>query len=173
MKKRIVVGVMGPGSTANPEEIQNAYEIGSLIAKQGWITLTGGSNTGVMNTALKGAKETDPDCFTVGILSNNGEEDKTSKYLDIKIPTGMGEGRNYLNIKTCDVIVICCDDLFTSLGTMSEFIFALKHKKPIIIISSYDSNMDLLNSFSKEFIYEKRTIFTNPVDAIEQIKLWF
>lgn len=138
MKKRIVIGVMGPGSNATVREIENAKELGINIARNGWTTLTGGSNTGVMNAALEGAKSFDSTSSTVGILSHRGDLELTSKYVDIAIPTGMGEGRNYLNISSVDIVVICCNDLFSSLGTMSEFIFALKQKKQIIILGTLD-----------------------------------
>ncbi|MEI7810102.1 MAG: hypothetical protein WCI41_00905 [bacterium] len=138
MKKVLTIGVMGPGKNATESEILLAERVGRIIAKKGHYTLTGGSNTGVMNAALKGAKDFDPDARTIAILSNNGEVEKTSQYADVCIPTGMGEGRNYMNIRSCDIIVFCCDDLFKSTGTLSEFAFAVKHEKCIIIIHKKD-----------------------------------
>ena len=36
-----IVGVMGPGATATPEECCPAERLGALIANEGWTTLTG------------------------------------------------------------------------------------------------------------------------------------
>ena len=36
-----IVGVMGPGATATPEECRPAERLGALIANEGWTTLTG------------------------------------------------------------------------------------------------------------------------------------
>ena len=54
--RKIIVGVMGPGKNATANDLQNAYTLGQLIAKQGWILLIGGRNLGAMDTLSKGAK---------------------------------------------------------------------------------------------------------------------
>ncbi len=43
-----IVGVMGPGQSATLSEREQAYQLGQLIAANGWILLTGGRNVGVM-----------------------------------------------------------------------------------------------------------------------------
>lgn len=134
MKRTLTIGVMGPGSNATEEEIFLALNVGMIIASKGHYILTGGSDTGVMNAALQGAKEYDPNARTIAILSHNGEIEKTSPYADVCIPTGMGEGRNYMNIRSCDIIIFCCNNLYKSAGTFSEFTFTIKHKKPVIFL---------------------------------------
>ena len=57
MASKIIIGVMGPGENATPDENEMAYELGQEIARQGWITLTGGRSFGIMDAALKGASE--------------------------------------------------------------------------------------------------------------------
>jgi uncharacterized protein (TIGR00725 family) len=49
-----IIGVMGPGkiSESQTEECKN---LGKLIAKNGWVLLTGGGNDGVMNATSEGA----------------------------------------------------------------------------------------------------------------------
>lgn len=133
---------MGPGSTATPNEISIAEIVGGYIARNGHYTLTGGSNLGVMNAALRGAKKYDPDARTIAILSHGGEPEKTSEYADVCIPTGMGEGRNYMNIRSCDIIVICCNDVRLSSGTFSEFNFTIKLKKPLIIFHEKEEGVN-------------------------------
>ena len=61
-----IVGVMGPGATATPEECRPAERLGALIANEGWTTLTGGMAAGVMDAALRGASAAGG--LTVGVL---------------------------------------------------------------------------------------------------------
>jgi uncharacterized protein (TIGR00725 family) len=177
LNKKIVIGVMGPGSTTSENERQNAFLIGGLIAKNQWIALTGGGSTGVMDSALKGAKFTYPECTTIGILSSHGEKEKTSMYADIRVPTGMGEGRNNLNVKSSDIVIVCCDNPFKSPGTLSEVIFALKHKKPLICFCSTETDRriyeDFISKFPSEFHHSMQEIIVEKVLMIEKIiKIW-
>lgn len=71
--RKIIIGVMGPGEQATATDLQNAYELGKLIAQQGWVLLTGGRNVGVMDAANQGAKSANG--LTVGILPGNNTND--------------------------------------------------------------------------------------------------
>ncbi len=57
VKRKKIIGVMGPGDLATETDIKNAYELGKLIAQEDWILLTGGRNVGVMDAANKGSQE--------------------------------------------------------------------------------------------------------------------
>ena len=126
-----IIGVMGPGASASKTDLQNAYNIGKFCAQKGWITLTGGRNKGVMNEALKGAKENGG--LTVGILPTD-EKELFSKFLDIPIITNMRSGRNYINVLSSDIVAVCGIDP----GTSSEISLAIKPGKTIILIGLYD-----------------------------------
>ncbi len=159
MTKKIIVGIMGPGSDATDWEKETAEQIGAIIAENGWWILTGGSPNGVMHHGLKGGKELNPHIVTIGILSHDGSDPtKTSEYVDLPIPTGMGEGRNYLNVKSCDILVFCCNNVQSSPGTYSELVFAIKHKKPIICF-----HQDKQNS-KKPY----RAIYTNIINGFDE-----
>ncbi len=107
-----------------------AYELGKLIAQNGWILICGG-RTGVMEAACKGAKEKDG--LTVGILpSVNGKD--ANAYVDVKIPTGIGYARNIFVVRAAD-IVIALDGKY---GTLSEIAFAFNENKPVIGIDTWD-----------------------------------
>ncbi|BAY34196.1 CHP725-containing protein [Nostoc carneum NIES-2107] len=93
--RKIIVGVMGPGEKAKARDLQNAYQLGSLIAQEKWILLTGGRNAGVMDAANKGAKSANG--LTLGILPRN-EQDSISDEVDIAIFTDMGNARNNINV---------------------------------------------------------------------------
>jgi uncharacterized protein (TIGR00725 family) len=128
MAVKFIVGVMGPGENATPDQNCIAYELGSAIAAEGWITLTGGRGFGVMDAALRGAAENDG--MTIGVLPAENAKG-SSKHASIKIITGMGGARNQVNIMSSHALVICG----MSAGTASEVCMALKADKKIILLN--------------------------------------
>ena len=132
MKK--IIGIMGP-TNAKEDDLINAYQIGKYCAENDYIALTGGLKYGVMNEALKGAKENGG--LTIGIMPT---DDKTeySEYADIPIITTMKSGRNYIEILTSDIIVACG----IAAGTSSEISLAIKPKKKIILVG-LDENANI------------------------------
>ncbi|MEE4353751.1 MAG: TIGR00725 family protein [Desulfatiglans sp.] len=126
MKKRIV-GVMG-GGKGSEEDMQNAYELGKLIAEKGWVLLNGGRSAGIMESSAKGAKEAGG--LTVGILPGK-DGAGASEYIDIQIITGAGDARNYYNVLSSDVVIACKGGA----GTLSEIALALKRKKNVILLN--------------------------------------
>jgi uncharacterized protein (TIGR00725 family) len=128
MARKIVIGVMGPGENATPENNVIAFELGKAIAKQGWIVLTGGRSFGVMDAVMKGAHEANG--LTIGILPDANEQN-ASDNADIRIVTGMGSGRNYLSVLSSHVVVV----LGMAAGTASEVALAIKANKRIILLN--------------------------------------
>ncbi len=123
---RIIIGVMGPGQATRPVR-QLAYQLGKAIAAEGWVTLSGGRNAGVMDEVNRGAK--DGGGLTIGILPGV-RINKVSEYVDIPIMTGMGSARNNINILTASVVVACG----LGAGTASEVALAIKAGKPVILL---------------------------------------
>lgn len=121
-----IIGVMG-GATVKPSVRDLAYRLGALIASRGWILLNGGRNVGVMAASAAGAKEAGG--TVIGILPDKTDA-KASKHLDVAILTGLGDARNLINVLSSDVVIA----LRGSLGTQTEIILALKHKKPVILL---------------------------------------
>lgn len=124
--RKPVVGVMG-GSKVSDADYEMARELGGLIARRGWVLLNGGRNKGVMAASAKGAKEAGG--TVVGILPDRSTR-KASPDLDIAIVTGMGDGRNVLNVLSSDVVIACPG----ALGTLSEITLALKNDKHVILL---------------------------------------
>lgn len=124
--KRIVVGVMGGGS-ASAEAIDAACRLGSLIAREGWVLLNGGRDSGVMDASARGAR--DVGGLTVGILPGRTLEG-LSDAIDVPIVTGMGDGRNCVNVLSSDVVIACPGGA----GTLSEIALALKSGKDVILL---------------------------------------
>lgn len=124
---RFIVGVMGGGEGASAETCREAYDLGSLIAKEGWILLNGGRPAGVMGASARGAREAGG--ITVGILPGKDARE-ASPDVDIPIPTGLGDARNYINILSSRAVII----LPGGAGTLSEAALALKNGKTIITL---------------------------------------
>ncbi|MBN1602379.1 MAG: TIGR00725 family protein, partial [Chitinispirillaceae bacterium] len=123
--RKPVIGVIGAGK-ASQEQCDLAYEIGKLIALRGAVLVCGGLG-GVMEAAARGASENDG--LVIGVLPGNQKTD-ANPYIDIVIPTGMGNARNLLVVKTADVI-IALPGLY---GTLSEIALALNDNKTVIYL---------------------------------------
>lgn len=154
----MIVGVMGGGEAASAEDCKVAYHLGKLIAREGWVLLNGGRPAGVMEASARGAKENDG--LTVGILPDNSSC-FACKYIDIPIVTGMGDGRNYINVLSSDVVVA----LPGKAGTISEIALALKNRKKVILLNfAVGKTLD--------FYMEEGLLHTagSPEEAIQVIK---
>ena len=118
------------GHSCSKESYNFAYELGKLIAKEGWILISGGKE-GVMEAVCRGAKEQGG--LTVGILPGYDQKE-ANDYVDIKLPTGLGYARNVLVVRASDVVIAVSGEY----GTLSEVGFALSEKKIVIGIDSWD-----------------------------------
>ena len=137
---------MGPGEQATATDLQNAYELGKLIAQQGWVLLTGGRNAGVMDAANQGAKSANG--LTVGILPGNNTND-VSESVDLAIVTNLGNARNNINVLSADVVIACG----MSAGTAAEIALALKANKKVILLNNNQESKLFFQRLSPENIY--------------------
>lgn len=156
---KIVIGVMGPGENATKENIECAYKIGKLIAEKGWVLLTGGRNSGVMDAACKGAK--DANGLTLGILPTS-EPETVSSAVDIAVFTDMKSARNNINILSSKVVIACGMEA----GTASEVCLALKIKKEVILINQDE----ISKNFFKKIGKEKVTFVEKAEEVIQKIE---
>ena len=127
--ERKIIGVIGAG-VAGEELRRNAEETGRLIARHGFILVCGGLG-GVMEAAAKGAKEGGG--TTVGILPQ-ADRHAANPYIDIPVATGFGEGRNVIIVRTADILIAIGGEY----GTLSEIAFALKMRKTVIGLGSWE-----------------------------------
>ena len=137
---------MGAGATATQADIANARQLGKAIAENGWILLTGGRKSGVMDAASKGAK--DADGLTIGILPNNNTQG-ISDAVDIAIVTDLGNARNNINVLSSDIIIACG----MGAGTASEVALAIKNNKQIILLSDNQESKQFFKNLSPENIF--------------------
>jgi uncharacterized protein (TIGR00725 family) len=120
---------MGAGESAAAEAVALAERLGELVARAGWVVLTGGRDVGVMDGASRGAKRV-PGSLTVGVLPARSGE--VSAHVDLAIFTGMGEARNVINVLSSDLVVTCGAG---GAGTASEAALALKVGRPLVLLA--------------------------------------
>jgi len=160
MAQKTIIGVMGPGENASPDENEMAYELGNEIARQGWITLTGGRSFGIMDAALKGASEAGG--ITIGVVP--GDNDKNSSdHAQIKIVTSMGSGRNYISVLSSHVIVV----LGMASGTASEVALALKSRKKVILLNQDEITIRFFKNLGTYNVLVTKTV-SETIQSIKQ-----
>lgn len=126
---------MGGGTVPDDVEAQ-AEALGAAIAEAGWVLLNGGRAMGVMDASARGAAQAGG--LTVGVLPDRGHgRGQTSEHIQVPIYTGMGDGRNAINVLSSDVVVA----LPGGPGTLSEVALALKARKQVVLIGWEDSDL--------------------------------
>jgi uncharacterized protein (TIGR00725 family) len=123
------VAVVGAGrATAEQERV--AEEVGRELARAGAVVVCGGLG-GVMEAACRGAK--DGDGATLGILPGL-DRAAANPFVDVAVPTGLGEARNALVVRAADALVAVGGEY----GTLSEIALALKTGKPVVALGSWE-----------------------------------
>lgn len=130
-----MVAVFGPGHPTR-DEYNLAAEVGRRLAGRG-VTLVCGGLYGVMEAACMGAKEAGG--RTVGVLRTYNRHEANA-YVDVVIPTGLGDGRNVI-VATAGEAGIAIGG---QLGTLSEIAIALKHGIPVVGLNTWKLDRDTL-----------------------------
>jgi uncharacterized protein (TIGR00725 family) len=125
----LYVSVSGSGD-APPEVIALAGEVGSRLAAANAIVVCGGLG-GVMEAVCRGAKTAGG--TTVGILPGTTRSD-ANDFVDVSLPTGLGESRNALVARAADALIAIGGEF----GTLSEIALAIKIGKPVVGLSTWD-----------------------------------
>jgi uncharacterized protein (TIGR00725 family) len=157
--KQTIIGVMGPGESATAIDLDYAYQLGEYIAKKGWVLLTGGRASGVMEAASQGAKSAQG--LTIGILPNN-DTINASEAVDIAILTNLGNARNAINVLSSDIIIACG----MGAGTASEVALAIKENKTVILLNQTLESQ----AFFQQLAPQQVIIVPTPQAAIEAIQ---
>jgi uncharacterized protein (TIGR00725 family) len=126
MRERpIRIAVCGPGRP--PESLLAvANEVGRRVAEAGAVLLCGGLG-GVMEAAARGADSAGG--LTIGFLPGASAAD-ANPYIHIPLPTGLGETRNVLVVRTADAVIAVGGEW----GTLSEVAFARKVGVPVVLL---------------------------------------
>jgi uncharacterized protein (TIGR00725 family) len=119
------VGVVGPGA-ATPEQVDQAVEVGRLLAGHGLVVVTGGLG-GVMAGAAAGCAQAGG--LSLGLLPG-ADRAAADPHLSLTVPTGLGEMRNALLVRSCQAIVA----VGSSWGTVSEVALAVRTGVPVVLL---------------------------------------
>jgi uncharacterized protein (TIGR00725 family) len=122
------VAVVG-GSDATTEQELAAEEVGSGLARAGAIVITGGRG-GVMAAASRGARTAGG--IVIGLLPGT-DRAEANEWVTVALPTGLGELRNGLVVRSADVVVA----VGGAYGTLSEIALALAAGVPVIGLESW------------------------------------
>ena len=123
------IAVVGGGvPQADADEL--AAGVGGELARRGAVLVCGGLG-GVMEAACRGAREAGG--MTVGILPGT-DRSEANRYVDVAIPTGMGEARNALVVRSADALVAIGGEF----GTLSEIALALKAGKRVVGLGTWE-----------------------------------
>lgn len=117
--------MVGPGAAA-PEQVEQAVEVGQLLAGHGLVVVTGGLG-GVMAGAAAGCAQAGG--LSLGLLPGT-DRGAANPHLSLTVPTGMGEMRNALLVRSCDAIVA----VGSSWGTVSEIALAARTGVPVVLL---------------------------------------
>ncbi len=122
------VAVVGPGDATSDEE-RAAEEVGRRLAEAGAVIVCGGLG-GVMAAACRGAKAGGG--LTVGLLPGT-DRAAANPWVDVAIPTGLGELRNGLVVRTADALVAVGGEF----GTLSEIALARKAGLAVVGLNTW------------------------------------
>jgi uncharacterized protein (TIGR00725 family) len=125
----LIVAVIGAGECDVGVAAQ-AEAIGRALAEAG-ATIVCGGRGGVMEAACRGAKSAGG--TTIGILPGL-DRSAANPYVDLPIPTGMGQARNLIVVYSGQAVVA----VDGSYGTLSEIAHALKAGIPVVGFGTWE-----------------------------------
>ena len=123
------IAVIGPGR-CSAAEAAVAEEVGAAVAEAGAVLVCGGLG-GVMEAACRGARSAGGE--TVGLLPGFDREDANG-WVRIAVPTGLGEARNALVVRSADALVA----VGGAFGTLSEIALGLRAGLPVIGLGTWE-----------------------------------
>jgi uncharacterized protein (TIGR00725 family) len=129
VENNLCIAVVGSSVTSR-DVLTVAEQLGAAIAQRG-ATLVCGGLGGVMEAACKGAHSAGG--LTIGILPGL-DHSEANPHVDVSIPTGMGEMRNALVVRTSHAVIAVAGEF----GTLSESAFALRTGVPVIGIDTWE-----------------------------------
>ena len=104
--------------------------MGRLLAEHGAVLVCGGLG-GTMEAACRGAKQAGG--TTVGLLPGESRSD-ANPFVDVAIPTDLGEARNALVVRAADAVVA----VGGGYGTLSEIALALRAGKRVVGLGTWE-----------------------------------
>ena len=126
----LFIAVVGGGGDLPRPQQAAAEAVGRAVAQSGAVLVCGGLG-GAMEAACRGARAEGG--LTVGILPGGARTD-ANPYVDIAVPTGLGEARNALVVRAADAVVAVAGEY----GTLSEIALALQAGIPVVGLDTWE-----------------------------------
>jgi uncharacterized protein (TIGR00725 family) len=127
------VGVAG-ASRPDGSLLDQAEVLGRRLAEAGAVVVCGGG-PGVMEAVCRGARSAGG--VTVGLLPGL-DRAEGNPYLSVSVPTGLGQGRNLLLVRSSDALVA----VGGGFGTLSEIALALRTGTPVIGLATWSLHLE-------------------------------
>jgi len=127
------VGVAG-ASRPEPPLLDQAEVLGRRLGEAGAVVVCGGG-PGVMEAVCRGAQSVGG--TTIGLLPGL-DRAEGNPYLTVSIPTGLGQGRNLLLVRSSDAVIA----VGGGFGTLSEIALALRTGTPVIGLATWSLQLD-------------------------------
>jgi len=127
---RPLIAIAG-ASKPSVHQKKAAFAVGQFIAQRGAPVVCGGMG-GVMDEAAKGVASID-NAISIGLLPGFDFEGSSSA-LTIPITTGLEQVRNVVLARSCRTMIA----IGGGFGTLSEIAFALRLRKPLALIDSWE-----------------------------------
>jgi uncharacterized protein (TIGR00725 family) len=150
------IAVVGPGD-ADDELCRIAYEAGQLVAGRGDAVITGGLG-GIMEAASQGAR--DAGGLVIGLLPGS-DAGAANDAVSVAIPTGLGELRNALIVRSADGVIA----IGGSWGTMSETALAMRTGTPVVCVNGWEIN----DHSGSAVILENATSAAEAIDVLYRV----
>jgi len=153
------------GSDVGDEDLSEyalkvAEDVGRLIAKKGAVLACGGHD-GIMKAACKGAKKEKG--VTLGIMPHS--KDEANEFVDIAIPTNLGNIRNFLVVNSGDAVIA----IGGRWGTLNEISHAMISGKKVILIRGTGGVVDdIIKNSLLQNIESNYFIVDSADEAIEK-----
>ncbi|AXH97928.1 TIGR00725 family protein [Ornithinimicrobium avium] len=120
------MGVVGAGEGATAEQEEPARQVARLLALSGAVVVTGGLG-GVMAAAAGGCAEAGG--TSLALLPGTDRAQAGAPHT-LVVPTGLGELRNGLLVRSSDALVA----VGPSWGTLSEVALAVRTGVPVVLL---------------------------------------
>jgi uncharacterized protein (TIGR00725 family) len=123
------IALVGPGRDAAPTDLAHAEDAGAAVAQAGAVLVCGGLG-GVLEAGCRGARSRGG--LTVGLLPGADRADANA-WVVVAVPTGLGEARNALIVRSADAIVA----VGGGWGTLSEIALGLRAGLPVVGVDTW------------------------------------
>ena len=127
------MGVAG-ASRPEPPLLDQAEVLGRRLGEAGAVVVCGGG-PGVMEAVCRGAQSVGG--TTIGLLPGL-DRAEGNPYLTVSIPTGLGQGRNLLLVRSSNAVIA----VGGGFGTLSEIALALRTGSPVIGLATWSLQLD-------------------------------